>query len=99
MKVQLTHNGNIKAFDDAKRNLKLTSDPLTAIKPNTDVYMTETSKPRGSGKKRKFHDYGFQHGKDKNSFKSGKKHKYNQHKKGKRPSKIQKEKHGKSQVL
>ena len=35
--------------------------------------MTETSKPGGSGKKRKFHDYGFQHGKDKNSFKSGKK--------------------------
>ena len=49
--------------------------------------MTETSKPGGSGKKRKFHEYGFQHGKDKNSFKSGKKHKHNQHKKGKRPSK------------
>ena len=79
--------------------MKLESDRLTAIKPNTDVYMTETSKPGDSGKKRKFHDYGFKHRKEKNSFKSGKKHKHNQHKKGKRISKTEKEKHGKSQVL
>ena len=63
MKVQLTHNENIKTFDDTKRNLELESDRLTASKTNTDVYMTETSKPWGSGKKQKFLGNEFQHGK------------------------------------
>ena len=87
MKMHLTHNENIKTFDDAKRHLKLESDRLAASKSNADVYMTGTSKPGGSGKKRKFHGGGSQSGKEQDPSKSGKKQKSNQQGKGKRPPK------------
>ncbi|KAK9122763.1 hypothetical protein Sjap_012365 [Stephania japonica] len=54
MKVNLTHNENIKTLNDAGRHLELEEDRIEASRPDTDVYMASSSNKRGySGYKRK----------------------------------------------
>ncbi|KAK9126341.1 hypothetical protein Scep_015187 [Stephania cephalantha] len=54
MKVNLTHNENIKTLNDAGRHLELEEDRIEASRPDTDVYMASSSNKKGhSGYKRK----------------------------------------------
>ena len=47
MRVNLTHNDNIKTFDDVARHVELEEDLLFAEKPVQEVFMTE-NKSRGA---------------------------------------------------
>ena len=53
MRVNLTHNENIKTFDDVTRHVELEKDRLLSEKPSNEAFMTE-SKSRGEkGSRRK----------------------------------------------
>jgi hypothetical protein len=52
MSQNMTHNENIKSFDDVARHLELEAEPLEAAKPNGSVYMAETNSRRASRPKR-----------------------------------------------
>ena len=47
MRVNLTHNDNIKTFDNVARHVKLEEDRLLAKKPVQKAFMTE-NKSRGA---------------------------------------------------
>ena len=71
--INLTHNDNIKTFDDVARHVKLEEDRLLVDKPYGEAYMTVSKKIGASGsgqKKRK--------GGDKANFNE------NKHKRGRR---------------
>ena len=53
----LTHNENIKTFDDVARHLELKAECLEAAKPISSVHMAETSLCKASRPKRKQPDY------------------------------------------
>ena len=53
----MTHNENIKSFDDVARLLELEAERLEVAKPNGSVYMAETNLRRASRPKRKSPDY------------------------------------------
>ena len=42
MRVNLTHNDNIKTFDDVARHIELEEDQLRAEKPINETFMSET---------------------------------------------------------
>ena len=86
MKVNLTHNENVKTFEDAMRHLELEEDRLLAAKTQSDVYFIRSGSHGASGSKRK-HPGWFKKGKGKGAEPSGKKPKFNKHGKGKRPFK------------
>ena len=53
----LTHNENIKTFDDVARHLELEAEHLEAAKPISSVNMAETSSRKAFRPKRKQPDY------------------------------------------
>ena len=57
MSQNMTHNENIKSFDDVARHLELEAKFLEAAKPNGSVYIAETNSCRASRPKRKSPDY------------------------------------------
>jgi hypothetical protein len=57
MSQNMTHNENIKSFDNVVRHLELEAERLEAAKPNGSVYMAETNSRRASRPKRKSPDY------------------------------------------
>ena len=71
MRVNLTHNENIKTFDDVARHAELEEDRLLSEKPANEAFMTE-SKSRGAKGSRRKHwkGKGFQKGKRENEASS-----------------------------
>jgi hypothetical protein len=57
MSQNMTHNENIKSFDDVARHLELEAERLKAAKPNGSVYMAEKNSPKASRPKCKSPDY------------------------------------------
>ena len=57
MGQNLTHNENIKTFDDVGRHLELETERLEAAKPISSVHMAETNSRKASRPKRKQPDY------------------------------------------
>ena len=53
----LTHNENIKTFDDVARHLELEAERLEAAKPISSVHMAKTSSCKASRPKRKQPNY------------------------------------------
>ena len=53
----LTHNENIKTFDDVARHLELEAERLEATKLNSFVHMAETSSRKASRPRCKQPDY------------------------------------------
>ena len=53
----MTHNENIKSFNDVARHLELKAERLEAAKPNGSVYMAETNSRKASRPERKSPDY------------------------------------------
>ena len=53
----MTHNENIKTFDDVARHLELEAERLEAAKPISSVHLAETSSHKVSRPKRKQPDY------------------------------------------
>ena len=53
----MTHNKNIKTFDDVARHLELEAERLEAAKPISSVHLAETSSHKASRPKRKQPDY------------------------------------------
>ena len=53
----LTHNENIKTFDDVARHLELEVEHLEAAKPISSMHVVETSTRKASRPKRKQLDY------------------------------------------
>ena len=53
----LTHNENIKTFDDVAHHLELEAERLDATKPISSVHMAKTSSRKASRPKRKQPDY------------------------------------------
>jgi hypothetical protein len=53
----MTHNENIKSFDDVACHLEFEAERLEAAKPNCSVYMAETNSHRASRHKCKRPDY------------------------------------------
>ena len=51
--IYLTHNDNIKTFDDVARHVKLEEDRLLVDKPYGEAYMTESMKIGASDSGRK----------------------------------------------
>ena len=47
--INLTHNDNIKTFDDVARHVELEKDCLLTDKPHEEAYMTESKKIGASG--------------------------------------------------
>ena len=66
MKMHLTHNENICTMDDVVRRLELKEERPKSSKPNTNVYMAESSSRKSFGQKCKYQG-GFQ---DKNRKKA-----------------------------
>jgi hypothetical protein len=56
MSQNLTHNENIKTFDDVSRHLELEAERLEAAKPNNSAYLAESSSRRANRPKRKNND-------------------------------------------
>ena len=50
--INLTHNDNIKTFDDVARHVELEEDRFLADKPYGEAYMTESKKIGASGSRR-----------------------------------------------
>ena len=44
LRKNLTHNDNIKTFDDVTRHVELEEDCISADKPYREAYMTESKK-------------------------------------------------------
>ena len=84
MKLHLTHNENIKTFEDAMRHLELEEDRLLADKPVVDIYYAGSSSQGPSSSKRKRPD-SFRRWRGKRAIFSGKKPRDDQHQRGKRP--------------
>ena len=57
MYQNLTHNENIKTFEDVARHLELEAERLEAAKPISSMHMAETSSCKASRPKRKQHDF------------------------------------------
>ena len=57
MCLNLTHNENIKTFDDVACHLELEAERLEAAKPISSVHLAETSSHKASRPKRKQPDY------------------------------------------
>ena len=53
LRINLTHNDNIKTFDDVARLVELLEDRLLADKSSGQPYMTESNKVGSSGRRRK----------------------------------------------
>ena len=53
MKVNMTHNENIKTFKDIEHHLELKVERLEAAKLSNNVFMVESSSHKTSGFKRK----------------------------------------------
>ena len=55
MRVNLTHNDNIKTFDDVARHVELEEDRLLAERLVHEVFMTESKlrRAQGSGRNKK----------------------------------------------
>jgi hypothetical protein len=53
----MTHDENIKSFNDVARHLEIEAEHLEAAKPNGSIYMAETNSRRASRPKRKSPDY------------------------------------------
>ena len=53
----MTHNENIKSFNDVARHLELEVECLEAAKPSGFVYMAETNSRRAFRPKRKSPNY------------------------------------------
>ena len=53
----MTHNVNIKTFDDVARHLELEAERLEAAKPISSVHLAETSSRKASRPKHKQPDY------------------------------------------
>ena len=53
MCIYLTHNDNIKTFDDVARHVKLEEDRLLVDKPYGEAYMTESMKIGASDSRQK----------------------------------------------
>ena len=47
MKINMTHNDNIKTFDDISRHVELEDECLEAAKASSQLYMAESSKRKG----------------------------------------------------
>ncbi|KAH7855863.1 hypothetical protein Vadar_029831 [Vaccinium darrowii] len=54
MSLNLTHNENLKTFDDVGRHLELEAERREAAKPNSFAHMVESSSHKASRPKRKF---------------------------------------------
>ena len=52
MKVNITHNENIKTFADIARHLELEDERLEAVKPDAQAYVAASSSNNVSGFKR-----------------------------------------------
>ena len=64
MRVNLTHNENIKTFDDVARHVELEEDRLLSEKPANETFMTVSKSRRAKGSRRKnWKCKGFQKGK------------------------------------
>ena len=64
MSVNLTHNENIKTFDDVARHVELEEDRLLSKKPANEDFMTESKSRGAKGSRRKnWKGKGFQKGK------------------------------------
>ena len=67
MRVNLTHNQNIKTFDDVARHVELEEDRLLSEKPANEAFMTESKSRGAKGSRRKnWKGKGFQKGKKRN---------------------------------
>ena len=53
LRINLTHNDNIKTFDDVARHVELEEDCLLTDKPYGEAFMTESKKVRAYGLGRK----------------------------------------------
>ena len=53
MRVNLTHNENIKTFDDVARHVELEEDRLLSEKPANEAFMTESKSRGAKGSRRK----------------------------------------------
>ncbi|KAM7465477.1 hypothetical protein LguiB_013039 [Lonicera macranthoides] len=53
MRVNMTHNENIKTFDDLARHLELEAERLEAAKANNSSYVVHSGSRKASGSKRK----------------------------------------------
>lgn len=54
MSLNLTHNENLKTFDDVGRHLELEAERREAAKPKSSAHMVESSSRKASRPKRKF---------------------------------------------
>ena len=50
--MNMTHNDNIRTFDDIAHHLELEAKRLEAARPNAQAYVTESSSKKFSGYKR-----------------------------------------------
>ncbi|KAK0584277.1 hypothetical protein LWI29_010428 [Acer saccharum] len=62
MKINMTHNDNIKTFDDISLHVKLEDERLEAAKASSQLYMAESSKHKTKGFKCKGKKGNFQNG-------------------------------------
>ena len=53
MRVNLTHNENIKTFDDVARHVELEEDHLLSEKPANEAFMRESKSRGAKGSRRK----------------------------------------------
>ncbi|KAM7502779.1 hypothetical protein LguiB_001683 [Lonicera macranthoides] len=58
MRVIMTHNENIKTFDDLARHLELEAECLEATKANNSSYVVHSSSRKASGSKCKIQNNG-----------------------------------------
>ena len=63
IKINMTHNDNIKTFDDISRHVELEDERLEAAKASGQLYMAESSKRKTKGFMRKGKKGNFQKGK------------------------------------
>ncbi|KAH7844930.1 hypothetical protein Vadar_033336 [Vaccinium darrowii] len=62
MSLNLTHNENLKTFDDVGRHLELEAERREAAKPNSSAHMVESSSRKASRPKRKFSEISIKQG-------------------------------------
>ena len=54
MKVHLTHNTEIKTFDNVIRHLELEKDPMESSRPAIKAYVADARTQKNQGSKHKF---------------------------------------------
>ena len=65
MRANLTHNENIKTFDDVARHVELEEDRLLSEKPANEAFITESKSRGAKGSRRKnWKGKGFQRAKE-----------------------------------